>query len=82
MSIADSPLCNEGILNLLNSGNIMSSPSDDIECNTSVAFNKPQDESLKIVDDESSASTDDTWTPSIDGEDSDEDIDLDYRPGI
>ena len=60
----------------------MSSASDDIECNTSVAFNEPQDESLKIVDDECSASTADTWTPSIDGEDSDEDLDLDDRPGI
>jgi hypothetical protein len=60
----------------------MSSPSDDIECNTSVAFNKPQDESLDLVDDECSASTDGTRTPSIDREDSDEDLDLDDRPGI
>jgi hypothetical protein len=82
MSITDSPLCEEGIPNLLNSGDIMSSSSDDIECNTSVALNEHQDESLKIVDDECSASTDDTWTPSIDGGDSDEDIDLDDRPGI
>ena len=82
MSITDSPLCDEGILNLLNSGDVMSSPSDDIECNTSVALNEPQDKSLEIVDDQCSASTDHTWTPSIDGEDTDEDIDLDDRPGI
>jgi len=67
MSITYYPLCKEGILNLLNSGNIMSSPSDDIECNASVVFNDPQNESLEIVDDEYSSSTDDTWTPSIDG---------------
>ena len=45
---------------------------------------EPQQDVLDSVDDELSSSTDTdaTWTPSIDGKDSDEDLDLDDNPGI
>ena len=82
MSLPRSPMCEEGILTLLNSGDIMSSPSVDDESLNLVNMNELQEPPTEIMEDDCSTSSDETWTPSIEGEDSDEEQDLDDTPGI
>ena len=71
LSPLKSPPCEEGVLIELASGNPM-------DCNQE--YDSPNQEFDELVDfdiqDTGSELTDDTWTPSIDGEDSDDDFDL------
>jgi hypothetical protein len=71
LSPLKSPPCEEGVLNELVSGN-------PIDCNQeSDSPHQQLDELVDIdIQDTGSESTDDTWTPSIHGEDSNDDIDL------
>ncbi len=71
-------------LHNLNRGNPIPSSSDNSQGCPSPECIKPQQDVLKSVDDELSSftNTDNTWTPSIDGEDSDKDLDLDDNAGI
>jgi len=58
----------------LNSGQEFSSPSVDAADDSPSTVDK---ESTEDVEDESSASSDETWTPSVDGEDSENELDMD-----
>ena len=79
-SIVNSP---PGFHNL-NRGNPITSSPDNSQGRPAPECIEPQQDVLESLDGElfSSTDTDDTWTPFIDGEDSNKDLDLDDNVGI
>ncbi len=84
MSIVTSPSGEEGLLRNLNRGNPITSSPDNSQGRPAPECIEPQQDVLESLDGElfSSTDTDDTWTPFIDGEDSNKDLDLDDNAGI
>ena len=92
LSVTDTPPWNAGLLHNLNSGNPILSSIDGIQGSPSFENIDPQlgliqtaEEQLDLIqteEDEWSDGTDNTWTPSIDGEDTDYKVDLEDNVSI
>ena len=89
MSATKTPPCDAGLLHDLNSGNPILSSSDDIQCFPSLENNDQQqdliqtaEEQQDLIQTEEDEWSDGTWAPSIDGEDTDDEVDLEDNAGI
>ena len=92
LSVTDTPPWNAGLLHNLNSGNPILSSIDGIQGSPSFENIDPQlgliqtaeeqEDLIQKEEDGWSDGTNDTWTPSIDGEDIDDEVDLEDNAGI
>ncbi len=82
-SLCRSPSCDDSIIHDLNCGKALHSPCVETDIRDSPDNNQSPIEMEQLVefDKDSSMSVDETWSPSVDGKDSDEDYDMDAMEG-